>query len=285
MRGDEVNDALEVLGGSERDGDVSGAVRLGGEPNLGVKETGEELPGRSVVRSRARWTGRDEVIRLELFGVSCKVFDLTDGEVIGEDEFEDVNLNLRVINGQKCTGMPHINVGFLEGELDGSREVDEAEVIGDGGTLLANTEAELLLGEAMLIDEGAVGKGDLDGVEVLSLDIFNKSHLHDVLLISRSDVGGDGGESGEVSSAEASLAGDDEVVTRLGLSKRNGLNDADSTDGSSQIVEGVGIEVGARLVRVGVDEIKGYFGDGSRAGGIGCIGLNKEVNAFTETST
>ena len=66
---------------------------------------------------------------------------------------------------------------FLKQILDRRFELQKANGVGDGGAVFSGAFRDLLLGEMKLIDQALERVGLLDGVEVLTLEIFDQCHF------------------------------------------------------------------------------------------------------------
>ena len=94
--------------------------------------------------------------------------------------------------------MSLVDLAVLEGHLHLCGELEQPEVVGDGGAVLADLLRESVLRQVVLLDEVLVGQGYFDGVEVLALNVLDEGHLHHVFVVGRAHVGGYGGESGHL---------------------------------------------------------------------------------------
>ena len=101
---------------------------------------------------------------------------------------------------------------------------------------------------------------DFDGVEVLPLDVFHERHGVQVLVVHLADVGREGFEIGALRGPPAAFAADDDVFAVGGLLDRHGLDDAQLADRVGQLVEGLLVELRARLGGVGYDVADCDFG-------------------------
>ena len=54
------------------------------------------------------------------------------------------------------------------------RKLQQPEGVGDGGAILARTVGDLVVAQVEIPGEALEGMRDLDGVEVLALDVFDQ---------------------------------------------------------------------------------------------------------------
>ena len=111
-----------------------------------------------------------------------------------------------------------------------------------------------------LVDQALHPQRDFDGVEVLPLDVFHERHGVQVLVVHLADVGREGFEIGALRGPPAAFAADDDVFAVGGLLDRHGLDDAQLADRVGQLVEGLLVELRARLGGVGYDVADCDFG-------------------------
>jgi len=104
-----------------------------------------------------------------------------------------------------------------------------------------------------LIDQALHAQRDFDGVEVLALDVLHEGHGVQVLVVHLADVGREGRQIGALRGPPAAFAADDDVFAVVGLLHRHGLDDAQLADRVGQLVEGLLVELRARLRGVGDD--------------------------------
>ena len=113
----------------------------------------------------------------------------------------------------------------------------QAQGVGDSGAALAHLLGHLLLGETVLLHQGAVAPGLLGGVQVLPLEVFDQAQLHHLPVVRLDDNGGDLLEPGGLGRPPPALAGDNLVVAAGQAADGEGLNDAVDPDGFRQVVQ------------------------------------------------
>ncbi len=106
-----------------------------------------------------------------------------------------------------------------------------------------------------------VAEGDLDGVEVLALDVLDDRHLQHGLGVGLADVGRHAAEPGALGRAEAALARDDLEPATAERADGDRLDDAELADAGGELVERFLVERLARLVRVRPDGLHVELGD------------------------
>ena len=131
----------------------------------------------------------------------------------------------------QSAGMSHVYLLVLQSHLDGGGQFEQAQVVGNGGTLLTNAFAEAFLRQSVLFQQMLVSEGYFYGVQVFALYVFDERHFHDVLVICSADIGRDACQSGKLRSTETTLAGDNLVFVVAKLAQGDGLYDADFGDG------------------------------------------------------
>ena len=149
---------------------------------------------------------------------------------------------------------------LFECQLDLVGQFEQAQKIGDRRALLTHLFGERVLRKPALVDEPLHSQRDFDRVEVLPLDVFHERHGVQVLVVHLADVGGQRGHVGALCGAPAAFAADDDVFAVGGLLDRHGLDDAQLADRVGQLVEGLLVELRARLGGVGYDVADCDFG-------------------------
>jgi hypothetical protein len=185
--------------------------------------------------------------------------------------------------------MAHGEAVLSEEILDVGGELEEAEGVGDGATVLAGATGDVIVAEVELVREAVEGMGDLDGVEILALYVLDQRDFEQVLIGNMLDHGRDVGKAGEFPGAPAAFASDELIAIAEGPNDER-LNDAIGQDGIGEFLEAIGAKHRARLKGVGIDEgdgeIRYAFETGRRRGnglGLGSSPVgNERVEALTE---
>ena len=81
-------------------------------------------------------------------------------------------------------------LALLQQGPDGVGQGQQPQGVGHGGTGLAHLLGGLLLGEAVLLDQGLVTQGLFHGVQVLPLEVLDETQLHDFPVVGLDDDGG-----------------------------------------------------------------------------------------------
>ena len=81
-----------------------------------------------------------------------------------------------------------------------------------------------------------IGESHLNGIQILTLDILHKSHLHDTLVLNGTDIGRNGRETSQLGSTPAAFSCDNLVFPVLHLTEGDGLDDANLADAVCQFL-------------------------------------------------
>jgi hypothetical protein len=155
-----------------------------------------------------------------------------------------------------------VQAALGEEELDGLRQAQEANEIGNAGAILASAVCDFLVGEAEVVGEAFEGLRGFDGVEVLALDVLDEGELQELIVGEVLDDHRDLSEAGYSGSAESALAGDElESVAMMADNER--LDDAVGADGLGKLVNPSLVELRAGLEGIGIYIRDGNFADSS----------------------
>ena len=147
--------------------------------------------------------------------------------------------------------MPHGQLSAGQVLLDFGRELQEAEVVGNGGAVFSDLDRCFLLGKPEGFDELTVGLGGFDGIEVFPLNILDEGHLEGFGLTYVPHDGGDLLEPGLPGSAPSALAGDQfEGVPPRGMDDDR-LDYPPAPDRVSEFPDAVAVEVLPGLAAAG----------------------------------
>ena len=69
--------------------------------------------------------------------------------------------------------MSHVNSMVMQAQLHLGGQLEQAQEIGDSGALLADALAQAFLRQVILVDKFPESERDLDGIEVLALDVLD----------------------------------------------------------------------------------------------------------------
>ena len=143
---------------------------------------------------------------------------------------------------------------LLHRVLEDLRGLKRAQRVRDGGTRLAEPLRELLLGEVIRFHEELVGAGGLDRVEVRALEILHERELETVTHVVPND-GGDGRLARDARRQHATVTGHELVGVTL---PRNHYWLQHTVPGyrCRELGDAVGVEIGARLLRIGADPLE-----------------------------
>jgi hypothetical protein len=146
-------------------------------------------------------------------------------------------------HGKAMLGEEHLNI---------TGEPEQAEHIGDRGPVFARTLRYLFMTELVFTCQAVEGLGDLNGIQILALDVLNEGDFHEAVVGIVLNDYRNLGKAGKFGGAPAALSGD-QLVARTGGADDQRLDDAVFADGLGEFLEAVGLEDGARLQRIGVD--------------------------------
>ena len=82
------------------------------------------------------------------------------------------------------------------------------------------------MGQSVILNQFMVGQGDLNGVEVLTLDILDQGHLYDMLIRRCLDVGWNTFQTGHQGSSITTFTRNDEILLLANLFEGNRLDHA-----------------------------------------------------------
>ena len=97
---------------------------------------------------------------------------------------------------------------FADESLDGRRQLEEAQGVGDRDPAPADPARELVVGEPEVLDQLLVGAGLLERVQVLAVEVLDERLLDGTELVGVTDEGGDRGEPGLLGRPPAALPRD-----------------------------------------------------------------------------
>ena len=163
-------------------------------------------------------------------------FNLADADLVLLEFVEHFQLGSRVVQCQQGTCVAHVNLFLLECHLDGGWQLQQTQVVGYCGTVLAYLVAQLFLCQIVLLHQVLVGQGNLQCTQVLTLNVLYQCHLHHVLVVNRPDVGGNVGESCSLAGSPTSFTGDDDVGVVTHVAQGDGLYDAYLSDTVGQFL-------------------------------------------------
>ena len=130
------------------------------------------------------------------------------------------------------------------------RQLEEPQAVCHEGPAPPQTVGALLLGQAAALDHGREGGGDLDGGEVLPLDVLDEGELARFGLGGGQDSGGDLPQARQGRRTPAPLPGDDAEASVLLPPQEEGLEDAVKLDGRGQVLQPLLVHLLPGLFRV-----------------------------------
>ena len=151
--------------------------------------------------------------------------------------------------------------------LEGRGEVQKPHGVGHGAAGLAHPPGRLLLGHAVVGNQGPEALGLLHGVQVLPLEVLDHSQLHGLLVVRLDHHSGDLRQLRHPGGPPPPLSGDDLIVAGGELPHRQGLDDPVLPDGVRQLLQLLLIEALPGLGPAALD-----LGQGNGGGGGGEVG-------------
>ena len=158
-------------------------------------------------------------------------------------------------------------------------QVEQPDQVGDGGAAAADAPRQLLLGEAEVLDQGGAGARLLDRVEVLADHVLDQRHLQPLGQLGVADDRRHLLQAGLLRGAPAALAGD-QLVAAVGQgADEQRLDDAAALDRGGEAGQRLGVEAGARLVRVRLDQLDRQLAQLAGVAGRGALGQDRRQAA------
>src|SRR6056297_271293 len=171
---------LELLVGEELDvdpapvapaGDLTRAAEVAEESRLELPEgPGLGITRGLLVRGRLRSLRRLEVLDLLL--------ERADAQPVLRDGPGQAQALRAVVEAEEGTRMTHGQPSLDHEVPDRLFEVQQAEHVADATPALAEHVGELLMRGTEVLHDRAIGLGLFDGIQVLTLDVLQKCHLH-----------------------------------------------------------------------------------------------------------
>jgi hypothetical protein len=243
---DEIVDAGEIFLGIILDLDAAALFIAGDDANTRAKDTFELVDRRADVRVAIQSGGVGAPLERGRWGFLDRTFDLPDGHGPVGGFVRQGNLLLGGFEREKGAGVSHGQAVFGNKLLHFEGEPEEAQHVGDGGSVLAGALGDLLVGQAEFAVEALEGVGDFDGVEVFALDVFDKSDFHEAVVGDVLDNDGHVMKAGDAGGAKAAFTGDELIaVVRAPYDER--LDDAVFANGLGEFLEALRGERGTGL--------------------------------------
>ena len=122
--------------------------------------------------------------------------------------------------------MPHADLFCANGNLHWPRQLKESHIIGDGTSVLSETISKFFVGEIAFFNKSLEGNGNLDGVQVFALNVFDQGHFEQRLVVCFPNVCWDFLKIRELRRSKATFATNDLVLVRTNFVDGDGLNDS-----------------------------------------------------------
>ena len=238
--------------------------------HLGAEETRERGPQFVVFFGQAFRLAILQRVSSAFHGLAAvdafhHLLHLPNGIALFLNLVEEFHLQFGASQREQGAGVALVHVLVAQRHLHLCRQLEQAQIVGNRGAVLAHLLRKLVLREAVLLDEVLIGEGYFDGVEVFALNVLNERHLHHRFVARRADIGRHGAQARQLRSAPAAFAGNDFVSVVGVLAQRYGLNDADLPNRVGKFLQRSLVELSAGLVRVGLYLVHGHFVDARRA--------------------
>ena len=214
---DEVEHAFQVLLRVVGDLDLAAVVGavleadLRGEMLAQLRLEVGDLEAVALVEGRHGRDGwLDLVLRLGrrvLVGADA-LLHVADREALVQDRLVERHLDLVVAEADEHACVAGREQAVADRGLHARREAEQPQQVGHARAALAHLVGHLLLRQPDLVDEALVAEGDLDGGEVLALDVLYDGHLQHGLRVGLADKGRHAPEPGLAGGAETALARD-----------------------------------------------------------------------------
>ena len=188
--------------------------------------------------------------------VADELLDLANGHVLGRDANRQCPLRFHVPQREQGAPVARLDPALSEQLLHLGRELQQADRVRDVRSRHAEPFGERLLLEAELLEELSEGLGELDRVEVLTMDVLDEGLAEGLRVVALPDHRGHGRETGELGGPQTPLAGD-QLEAVPGLAHHDRLEDPYLADRHRQCLEGVVLEGGPRLTWVRSNRLHG----------------------------
>ena len=252
---EKLEDAFEF--GVAEEGNFQRAFALGvAEMDFGAEPVAQTIFEAGDVRVlREREFGAGLFVRPVSLQLGDESFGLADVQAVFDDALGGEVLLL-------LSGQPEDDFGVTDGEaavaqitLEGRREFEETERIGNDGTAFADFDGDLFLGELKLGNELRVTLGFFEGIEVFALQVFDQGEFEDGAVVGDAEDDRDFRQTEKLGRAPAAFAGDEFQMVAL-VADDERLDDALFLDGIGEFAEGFGRKIFARLERAGADAVE-----------------------------
>jgi hypothetical protein len=131
--------------------------------------------------------------------------------------------------------------------LDGRRQVQQPERVGDVRAGAADLARQFLVGGTEIVQELLVGRGLFQRVELLAVQVLDQGVPQQLVVLGLLDDGADLGQPGPLAGAPSALAHDELIPAGPGRTDHHRLQQADLPDGFGQLVERLVVEGLPRL--------------------------------------
>src|SRR6266566_3542304 len=161
----------------------------------------------------------------------------------------------RVSSRASSARVPDGKPAFVQQGEHGSRELEQAEGVGDRGAVAPHRVCDVLLRQTEFRDEALVAARFIHGREVVTLQILDQRERQEGAVVDVALHGGDPFPTERLTGPQPPLAGDqlEAAVAPGNGAHHDGLQQPGLTNGGLELLERRRVDVAARLIRVGAD--------------------------------
>ena len=165
------------------------------------------------------------------------LFHVADGQALGDDPDGQAFLRFRVLQAEQGPGVTGTEHARGDPLLHGRRQVQQAQGIADVRPGAADLLRELLMGGAEVVEQLLVGRGLLERVELLPVQVLDQGVPEQIVVLSLLHDGGDLGQPGPLGGTPAALAHDELIPAGPGRADHHRLEQADLPDRLREFLE------------------------------------------------
>ncbi len=165
-------------------------------------------------------------------------------------------LLLGVLDREQRPSVPRREHAGRHAPLHRRRQTQQPQGVGDLRAGAPDALGQLVVRAVEVLEQLVVGRGLFQRVELSAVQVLQQRVQQHLLVVGRPDDRWDLRQARLTAGAPAPLAHDELVALRAHLADHDRLEEADLLDRGHQLGEGVLVELGARLPRVGGDGVQ-----------------------------